>query len=137
MWEGPRHSPCQVSPRRECGAFLEVVRLPGDRPQGDPVNSSQQVGSGYRTMPMPKCCHRGSLPSVNAMTDEMENLIGKLREIEEQAGHAVHEVPQGLTNGRIAHIRILARYVRMRLEGRAVAPPEPLPEELRKGKRPN
>jgi hypothetical protein len=71
------------------------------------------------------------------MTDEMENLIGKLREIEEQAGHAVHEVPQGLTNGRIAHIRILARYVRMRLEGRAVAPPEPLPEELRKGKRPN
>jgi len=56
---------------------------------------------------------------------------------EEQAGHAVHEVPQGLTNGRIAHIRILARCVRMRLEGRAVAPPEPLPEELRKGKRPN
>jgi hypothetical protein len=71
------------------------------------------------------------------MTDEMENLIGKLREIEEQAGNAVHEVPQGLTNGRIAHIRILARCVRMRLEGRAVAPPEPLPEELRKGKRPN
>jgi hypothetical protein len=32
------------------------------------------------------------------MTDEMENLIGKLREIEEQAGHAVTMV--ALTAGR-------------------------------------
>ena len=77
-----------------------------------------------------------SLPSWR-MTDEMENLVGKLREIEEQAGHAAHEAGQGLTGGRINHIRILARYVRMRLEGRPVAPPDPLPEELSKDKRPN
>jgi len=71
------------------------------------------------------------------MTDEIENLVGKLREIEEQAEHAAREVPQGLVNSRINHIRILARYVRMRLEGRTVAAPDPLPEEPRKGKRPN
>jgi hypothetical protein len=71
------------------------------------------------------------------MTDEMGNLVGKLREIEEQAEHAAREAPQGLVNSRINHIRILARYVRMRLEGRAIAPPDPLPEEPRKGKRPN
>jgi hypothetical protein len=70
------------------------------------------------------------------MTDEMENLIAKLRELEEQAGHAVHELPKGLTSSRIVHMRILARYIRMRLEGRTALAPDPLPDELRKGGRP-
>jgi hypothetical protein len=72
-----------------------------------------------------------------AMTDEMENLAAKLLEIEEQAAHAVRELPLSLTSSRMMHIRILARYVRMRLEGRAVTAPEALPEELRKGERTN
>ena len=70
---------------------------------------------------------------MGEMTDEMANLIDKLRELEEQAWYAVHELPEGLTSSRIVHIRILARYIRMSLEGRAARSPEPLPEELRKG----
>ena len=69
------------------------------------------------------------------MTDE--SLISKLREIEEQCAHALAEIPTGLTYSRIRHVRILARFIRMRLEGQSVGPIESLPEELRTGERPS
>jgi len=58
--------------------------------------------------------------------------VGKLHEIEEQANFALSEIPQGLTSSRIRHILILARFIRMRLQGQQVAPVEALPENLRK-----
>jgi len=64
--------------------------------------------------------------------EDTENLVGKLREIEEQANLALAEIPQGLTNSRVHHILILARFIRMRLQGQQVAPVEALPESLRK-----
>lgn len=70
------------------------------------------------------------------MADETENVVNKLREIEEQAAHALAELPPGLTNSRIRHIRTLAKFIRMRLQGQAIGPIEPLPEELRTGERP-
>jgi hypothetical protein len=71
------------------------------------------------------------------MPDETENLTNKLREIEEQCSHALAEIPTGLTNSRIRHVYTLAKFIRMRLEGRPVGPVESLPEELRTGERPN
>lgn len=59
------------------------------------------------------------------------SLIAKLVEIEEQAGVAINEIPKSLTASRLAHIRILARFVRMRLQGEPVADVEPMPEPLR------
>jgi len=49
--------------------------------------------------------------------EEPASLVPKLREMEEQ--------------GRINHMLILARFMRMKLEGRDVAPVEALPETLR------
>lgn len=70
------------------------------------------------------------------MAAEAENLVVKLREIEEQANLAMQEIPHGLTYSRVQHILILARFVRMRLQGEPVAPVEALPEILRKGSNP-
>jgi hypothetical protein len=50
------------------------------------------------------------------MPAEAEDLIGKLREIEEQASFAMQEIPRGLTHGRVHHILILARFIRLKLQ---------------------
>jgi hypothetical protein len=63
--------------------------------------------------------------------EELARLVPKLREIEEQATFALSEIPRGLTHSRVNHILILARFMRMKLEGRDVAPVEALPETLR------
>jgi hypothetical protein len=47
----------------------------------------------------------------------LDNLIAKVRDMEEQLSMAQLETtPQSLLAGRIQHLRILASYVRMRLE---------------------
>lgn len=69
---------------------------------------------------------------MRAMADQdTANLIAKLVEMEEQARVAIDEVPKGLTASRLVHIRILARFVRMRLQGQPVADVEPMQERLR------
>jgi hypothetical protein len=56
------------------------------------------------------------------VNDEIDNLVSKLREIEEQASFAGLEVPsQGLTSARLRQIVILAKFVRLRLQGQNVA----------------
>lgn len=74
------------------------------------------------------------------MADEAENLINKLREIEEQCAHALTEIPHGLTHSRVRHISTLAKFIRMRLDGQTIAAVEPMREDaqqLPSGKRPN
>jgi len=67
--------------------------------------------------------------------EETRNLTKKLREIEEQCAHALAEIPAGLTHSRVRHIRTLTKFVRMSLEGQAVAPVEPMREDFPAGER--
>jgi hypothetical protein len=71
------------------------------------------------------------------MNEERENFIKKLREIEEQAAQALKELPEGLTCSRVRHIRTLARFMRMQMEGLFVAPLEPISDnDTRLGEQP-
>lgn len=67
------------------------------------------------------------------MQDDLQNLIGKLREIEEQVTMALSEASCGsLLESRLRHVVILAKYVRMGIEKLEI-PPELLGAS---GKRP-
>ena len=56
------------------------------------------------------------------MGDEIDNLVKKLRDIEEQARMIQAEVPmQGLPLIRLRQIIVLAKYVRLRMEGQSAA----------------
>jgi len=61
--------------------------------------------------------------------EDVKNLTQKLREIEEQCAEAMREIPPGLTHSRIRHVRTLAQFCRMALEGQPVSPVASLRDE--------
>ena len=50
------------------------------------------------------------------MTEERDDFVAKLQQIEEQANMALVDLPPGLTRDRVQHIAIVARMLRYRLD---------------------
>jgi len=54
------------------------------------------------------------------MTEERDDFVEKLQQIEEQANMALVDLPAGLTRDRVQHIAIVARMLRYRLDVAAI-----------------
>jgi hypothetical protein len=64
------------------------------------------------------------------MAEDVSEVIGKLLEIEQAALTASAELPSGsIVHSRLRHIRILAKFSRMKLEGTNVGTLETAPGE--------
>lgn len=59
-----------------------------------------------------------------------EELVAKLRQIEEQARLTLEEFPKSLTRERQRMIIALAKYIRTELEDRTPTPGEPFPRHF-------
>ena len=66
-----------------------------------------------------------------------EELVAKLRQIEEQARLTLEEFPKSLTRERQRMIIALAKYIRAELEDRTPAPGEPFPRHFVRADVPN